>query len=95
MCKCAICGVEFDRNAIQAVKHGARRYAHRDCFQEGELVPMEKSATEDPDLIALKNYIERIYGTKANWALINKQIKHFKVARALEKGYTKALSDKF
>ena len=77
MCKCAICGIEFDRNSIQAVKHGARRYAHRDCFPEGELVPTEKSATEDPDLIALKNYIERIYGTKANWALINKQIKKF------------------
>lgn len=77
MCKCAICGIEFDRNSIQAVKHSARRYAHKDCFPEGELVPMEKSATEDPDLIALKNYIERIYGTKANWALINKQIKKF------------------
>lgn len=77
MCKCAICGIQFDRNAIQAVRHGARRYAHRDCFPEGELVPMEKSTTEDPDLITLKNYIERIYGTKANWALINKQIKKF------------------
>lgn len=76
-CICAICNKKFDRNSIQATKFNARRYAHKECYPSGELVPMEKPASEDPDLIALKSYIERIYGTKANWALINKQIKKF------------------
>ena len=73
---CPICKEKFDRDKIQAVKHGARRYAHYSCEPSGELVPLGPDA--DPDLQKLKEYIEKIYGNKANWALINKQIKKFK-----------------
>ena len=76
-CICSVCNSRFDRDKIQAVKSGARRYAHYTCKPDGELVPMEKSPSEDPELAALKNYISEIYGNKANWALINKQIKKF------------------
>lgn len=73
--KCAICGEQFDTNVIQAVKHGARRYAHYSCYPEGELVPLGTEA--DPELQKLKKYIEDLFGDKANWALINKQIKSY------------------
>ena len=74
--KCAICGETFDTNVVQAVKHGARRYAHYSCEPSGELVPLGPEA--DPDLQKLKDYINTLFGDKANWALINKQIKKFK-----------------
>ena len=77
MVKCKICGCSFDTNTEQAVIAGPRRYAHQACMPEGELVPMEKSSADDPDLIAVKEYISKIYKEKANWALINKQIKKF------------------
>lgn len=73
--KCAICGKTFDTNVIQAVRHGARRYAHQTCYPEGEPIPLGPEA--DPDMINLKNYINQIYGDSANWALINRQIKKF------------------
>ena len=57
MVKCKICGCSFDTNTEQAVIAGPRRYAHQACMPEGELVPMEKSSADDPDLIALKEYI--------------------------------------
>ena len=36
--KCAVCGNKFDRDKVQAVKVGARRYAHYSCCKEGELI---------------------------------------------------------
>ena len=79
--KCAICNQIFDTNLIQAVKHGARRYSHYTCEPDGELVPLGSEA--DPDMIKLKEYITNTYKDKANWVLINKQIKQFQ-----EKGYS-------
>ena len=70
--KCAVCGEQFDTNSIQAVRYGARRYAHYSCYPEGELVPMVNSKSKDFVLEELKDYIKKIYGNKANWALINK-----------------------
>ena len=81
---CSVCGCKFDRDKIQAVKSGARRYAHYDCFPSGELVPLPESSKENPDLIKLKEYINQKYGKTANWALINKQIKIF----TTENGYS-------
>lgn len=83
MCKCAVCNTEFDRNSIQAVKYGARRYAHFECYKEGELVPMEKPKSNNPDMDALTDYIKEKYKDKANWVLIKKQIKDYE-----KKGYT-------
>ena len=76
MVKCAICGQMFDRDSVQAVKHGARRYAHYDCYPEGEKVSLVIKEV-DPDLTKLMDYIKKLYGDKANYALINKQIKTF------------------
>lgn len=79
--KCAVCGEQFDTNSIQAVRYGARRYAHYSCYQEGELVPLGPEA--DPDLIALKDYISKLF-KQPNWAMINKQLKKYKE----EQGYS-------
>lgn len=74
---CSKCGKKFDRDKIQAVQTGARRYAHLTCDPDNsKLVPLEVKE-QNPDLIKLKEYITKTYGEKANWALINKQIKNF------------------
>ena len=73
---CSVCGKRFDRDIEQAVKSGARRYAHFACMPTGELVPLVEKV--DPELAKLKDYIKTLYGDNANWALINKQIKKFK-----------------
>ena len=74
MCKCAICGKEFDRNAVQAVRHGARRYSHWTCEPDGELVPMEK---KDEDLQKLLEYINILFKGQQNQAKVNQSIKKF------------------
>lgn len=75
--KCPKCGIQFDTNSIQAVRIGARRYGHAKCYPDNtDFVPME-TKTEDKDLTALKDYITKLYGDKANWILINKQIKNY------------------
>ena len=76
--KCAICGESFDLNSIQGVKHGARRYAHQTCYQEGELVPMEVAKPKgDPDLAALNEYIDKIFKGEQNKARTKKYIQQF------------------
>lgn len=73
--KCSICGKVFDRDSIQAVKTGARRYAHATCDPNNkELVPLLVKE-EDPDLTKLKEYIKELFGKEANWAQIMRQIK--------------------
>lgn len=82
--KCAICGESFDTNSIQATRHGARRYAHQSCYPQGELVPLDISSKEDPELTALKSYIKNLFGEQCNWASTMKYIKNFKE----ENGYS-------
>lgn len=81
---CSVCGCKFDRDKLQAVKSGARRYAHYDCLPTGELVPLPEKPKEDPDLTKLKDYINEKYGKAANWQLIMHQIKVF----TTENGYS-------
>ena len=77
--KCSICGQPFDRDKIQAVKTGARRYAHATCDPNNkDLVPL-LIKQEDSDLTKLKEFINELYGKEANWALINKQIKQYTI----------------
>ena len=76
---CFICGKQFDRDKIQAVKVSARRYAHYDCKPDGELVPLPAQKQEDPDLKLLKDYIDKFYGKNANWARIMQQIKKYTI----------------
>lgn len=64
MVKCAVCGVSFDRDSVQAVKHGARRYAHHSCKPDGELVPMLTPLQKrevSPDRAKLDKYIMDYY----------------------------------
>jgi len=71
---CSKCGKRFDRDKVQAVRTGARRYAHYECFPTGELVPLVE---KDPDLVKLENYIQNLLGKDYNKARVNKQIKDF------------------
>ena len=77
MVKCAVCGVSFDRDKIQAVKAGARRYAHHTCKPDGELVPLPVSQA-DPELEKLIEYTMNLLGKDYNAARVKKQIKDFK-----------------
>lgn len=74
--KCTVCGKQFDRDKIQAVKSGARRYAHYSCLPEGELVPLVDPI--DEDLLKLEKYAEQLLGEDYNPARVKKQIKDFK-----------------
>ena len=77
MVKCAVCGVSFDRDKIQAVKVGARRYAHHTCKPDGELVPLALPQV-DPELEKLIEYTKNLLGKDYNAARVKKQIKDFK-----------------
>lgn len=78
MVKCSICGQMFDRGSVQAVRTGARRYAHLSCDPNNtDLVPLVIKETDNPDYIKLMDYIKKIYGDKANYPLIKKQIKKY------------------
>ena len=84
--KCPKCGQIFDTNQIQAVRVGARRYGHASCYPDStDFVELE-TKEENNDLVVLKDYISKLYGDKANWVLINKQIKDF------QKDYNYSLS---
>lgn len=75
--KCPKCGERFDTQVIQAVKVSARRYGHATCYPDlTDFIPLGPKA--DPDLQKLKDYIKKIFGDKARWPLINKQIKKYK-----------------
>ena len=74
--KCSVCGEKFDRDKTQAVKSGARRYAHHRCMPDGELVPLTNPV--DDDLLALENYVSNLFGELYNPAKIKKQIKDYK-----------------
>ena len=54
--KCAICGVTFDRDVVQAVKHNGNRFSHYTCEPDKELVPLPEKSKEDLDLQELKDY---------------------------------------
>ena len=58
--KCTVCGKQFDRDKIQAVRSGARRYAHYSCKPDGELVPLANPI--DEDLLELEDYIDKLLG---------------------------------
>lgn len=55
---CCICGKRFDRDKIQAVRLSARRYAHYECSQDGELVPLQKTSIPSPPKNALEEKIK-------------------------------------
>ena len=73
--KCSVCGIEFDRDRIQAVRVSARRYAHYECKPECELVPLAEKV--DPDKEKLINYVKTLLGQQYNAARVRKQIKDY------------------
>lgn len=92
--KCLYCSKTFDTNKEEFVQI-KRRYAHKNCYEAAGSQPPPPAkrkpvATpkppkkEDPDLTALKDYINSLFGDDANWPMITKQIKTFKE----ENGYS-------
>lgn len=79
---CSVCGQRFDRDKVQAVKSGTRRYAHYTCDPAGEKVPLADDYS--PELQELKDYIAELFGNDVNWALVTKQIKKYQE----ENGYS-------
>lgn len=76
-CKCPKCGIEFDRDKIQAVRVSARRYGHATCYPDNkDFVPLPEIEKVDTDYRELTDYIKELYGDKANWTLIGKQLKN-------------------
>jgi len=73
---CTKCGKQFNRDKIQAVRTGARRYAHAICDPNNtDFVPLVDEKQEDKDLIKLNDYINKLFGKSANWAQIKRQLK--------------------
>lgn len=72
---CSVCGQRFNRDVVQAVKSGARRYAHQTCLPSGEIVPLPQVDTE---LTKLVEYVQQLLGKEYNAARVKKQIKDFK-----------------
>ena len=83
-CICPKCGKKFNRDVVQAVKVSARRYGHATCYPDNEdFVPLAVNQ-EDPDLVKLKDYVNKLFGKSANWAQINRQLKIY----TTENGYS-------
>ena len=72
---CSVCGQRFNRDVVQAVKSGARRYAHQTCLPGGEIVPLPQV---DAELTKLVEYVQQLLGKEYNAARVKKQIKDFK-----------------
>lgn len=77
LCKCSVCNETFDRNSIQAVKSGARRYAHQTCFPTGELVPMERSLEDESEYQQIIEYCNKLFGDNHKFTMTKKYIKKF------------------
>lgn len=74
-CICPKCGVKFNRDKIQAVRVGAKRYGHSSCYPDNkDFVEMPQ---KDPDLVALEDYIGQLFGADCNWAMVKRQIKEY------------------
>lgn len=81
---CSICKEKFDRDLIQAVKTGKRRYAHLSCCSQDhnyELVPLNENAIEqkkkDKDLAVLEEYIKSLFKDDWIYPRIKKQINKY------------------
>lgn len=78
--KCAVCGETFDRDKIQAVRHGARRYAHLRCCPNGELVTTEvdpEKIKKQQALNDLELYVQDLLQDDYNPARVRKQINEY------------------
>lgn len=75
-CTCPKCGKKFDRDKIQAVRIGARRYGHQTCYPDNtQLVPL--SAGVNPEEEQLLEYCKELLGKEASPKKIRKQIQDY------------------
>lgn len=82
---CSICGEQFDRDKIEAVSTGSRRYAHATCvLRQGSLEDKAKAeqmladqAKQAQDLIDLEDYIKKLFHMTDLSLRIKKQINIF------------------
>lgn len=96
--KCPYCSENFDTNKVPFIQIG-RRYAHQSCYDEagGKITYLKKAQTKekkekgDSELDQLKSYINNLYGEKANWPMIMKQIKDYQKLGYTLSGIEKSL----
>ena len=77
--KCKVCGQQFDRDKIPCIAVSAKRYAHIKCATEAGLSGQKiEPPKKDKDLIALEDYIMKLFNEDYINARIKKQIKEYK-----------------
>lgn len=76
--KCPICGEQFYREDTPYIKL-KNRYIHESCYQARE----ESKSEDEKEKDKLYAYIDKVFGSSANYAYINKQITDY-----LKQGYT-------
>ena len=76
--KCKVCGNQFDRDKVACVMVSARRYAHKTCAEREGLSGEEVALPQkDQDLVALEEYIMKLFGEDYVNARVRKQIKEY------------------
>lgn len=79
MVKCKVCGNQFDRDKVSCILVSARRYAHKACAEKAGLTGENiEPPQKDQDLIALEDYIMKLFGEEYINVRIRKQIKEYK-----------------
>lgn len=78
--KCIYCKQQLERDSDECVKIRDRRYAHKTC---AEGISAEERQKEE-DKSKLYKYIKELFGDRANWKTIEKQLEKFQN----EDGYT-------
>ena len=73
--KCPICGQTFNRDIVEYVPYGARRYAHKSCSEGKE--PPKKVEKKPNDETELNEYIKKLFGLSYVPPRAQKQIKQY------------------
>lgn len=82
-CKCSVCGEKFDRDKEQAVRSGARRYAHLKCDPDNpNLVEAEAPKPKTKEKIddgrrLFTDTLQMIFGDDANYSSATKLAKQY------------------
>lgn len=72
--KCAVCGETFNIETIQGVKYNAKRYAHYNCFPQGEIVPLKEDAISRKILYDFIRDYFRFPAESGKWAVITRAL---------------------
>ena len=71
---CKVCGLRFDRDKEPFVAVGARRYAHKSCYEAAQAaIPQDEK-----DYNELEKYIKKLFKIDTLNIKIRKQIKEYK-----------------